>query len=143
MRRPPASGGQRGVRDPVDGAKVRAARRTRERRVVEDDRDAVRRETYVELHAVRAFVDRTRERLERVLRGPPLAATATMTENDDGAQAVCLTRHELTMGAQTASSSAISFISFRAPCAWSAGSEIAPTTGCPPPPCRSQMAAML
>jgi hypothetical protein len=87
---------------------------------VEDDRDAVRREPYVELDAVSAFTDRALERLERVLRGPPLATPPTMTENDDEAQ--------------TASSSAISFVSFRARSAWSAGSEMAPTTGCPPPP---------
>jgi hypothetical protein len=108
------------IRHLVDGSHVGAARRSLERRVVEDDRDAVRRETHVELDAVGALVDRAHKGLERVLRRPALTATAPMTENDDSAQ--------------VASSSAISFISLRARSIWSAGSEMAPTTGCPPPP---------
>ena len=45
--------------------------------------------------------------------------------------------------AHAASSSAIERASARASLDLSAASEMAPTTGCPPPPCRSQMAAML
>ena len=131
---------QGGVGHAVHGANVRAARRMSERRVVEDDRDAVRREPHVELDPVRAFADRALERLEGVLGRPPVAAPTPMTENDDGAERA---RVVGAIRRQTESSSAISFVSFRARSAWSAGREIAPTTGCPPPPKRSQMAAIL
>ena len=79
----------------VDGARVRAARRSCERGVVEHHRYAVGGEAYVELDAVCAFTERLREGLERVLGRPALPAPAPMAEDD-----------------QTESSSASSFMSF-------------------------------
>jgi hypothetical protein len=61
---------------------------------MEDHRHAVGGEAHVELDAVRAFVERLSEGLERVLGRPALPSPTPMTEDD-----------------QTASSSAISFVS--------------------------------
>ena len=97
-----------------------------ESRVVCEDELAGRAAADVELDAGRALVERALEGGERVLRGPARAATAAVTEDD-----------------QVASSSAMDRASSVARSTSAAVSEIAPTTGWPPPPWRSQICAML
>ncbi len=95
----------------------RIATDARERGIVQHDRLARAAEPNVELDAVGPLGERSLERLERVLGGPALPSPASMTEDD-----------------QVASSSEISRASFCARSTSPAGSEIAPTTGWPPPP---------
>src|SRR5262249_38103405 len=107
-------------------ARLLTARHPSEVRVVEDNRLARRARPHVELDRLRAFFDRARERLEGVLSGPPLPSPAAMPDNDRAA----FSRER----AHVVSSSAICFARARVSSILSTCVEMAPTTGCPPPP---------
>src|SRR5262249_45601229 len=109
-----------------DLARLLAARHSPEIDVVEDDGLARGARPDVELERLRAQLDRAREGLERVLGRPALAPAAAVPHDDRAA----LARES----GHRASSSAMSLASWRASSTLSAASEIAPTTGWPPPP---------
>ncbi len=104
-----------------------------ERLVVKHHRLPVCTRPHVKLDSPRARRPSAFERFDRVLRRPPVPP-ATAVPNDKGRRRP---------DGQAANSSAMDRAKAFASSTRSAGNEIAPTTGCPPPPWRSQMAATL
>src|SRR6185312_11967049 len=106
-------------------------------RIVEDDDLAACAEAHVELDGVGALGERALERRERVLGGPGVTSPAAVSDDDEAAS---LEDAHADFGALSSSATSAAICFARATSA--AGKLIAPTTGWPPPPKRSQIDAM-
>ena len=120
----------------ADAARIAAACHARERVVVEDDDPAAGARSHVELDRAGSL----RARLTRTPRACSRAAIPPLARRDDRRRGATPPRRSRSPLRALRRSSAPAPAP---PPTLSAGSEMAPTTGCPPPPYRSQMAAML
>jgi hypothetical protein len=120
-------------------ARIAPVSHPRQRVIVEDDDAPAGARAHVELDRAGSLGPRLLERSERVLGRPAVASPAAVADDERRRRP----RARRARSRHTCSSSAIERARARASTILSAGRDTAPTTGCPPPPYRSQMAAML